>query len=123
MKLLSFESVVHIRRTRTNNWLGYMKVWTNDESVSVVIEAGILPIACAEMDDMGDHWWVARVLVNLAHRRKGYGGLVVNALKEYSKGKPIMVHPGGYGMDYEDQKSFYESCGFVESEPGVLFFR
>lgn len=78
-------------------------------------------IACAEMDDMGDHWWISRVLVrDIFLRRQGLGTQLVKTLQEHSRGQKIIVCPGGYDLDYEQQRSFYESCGFIEVKNGQM---
>jgi GNAT superfamily N-acetyltransferase len=89
---------------------------TVDGHVSVSMKDGMLSVACAEMDDMGEYWWIARVFVREKFRRKGFGSRVVRELQERAGDKPIVVCPGGYGTPYKVHDAFYKSCGFRETE-------
>ena len=79
--------------------------------------------ATASASRLPTYWWVDRVFVHKTLRRKGMGKLLVGELLKLIRTRGfclVQVAPGGYGMEYEDQRSFYESCGFCETEPGLM---
>ncbi len=85
--------------------------------------------ATAEASNLGDVWYVNRVLVlPPKYRGKGIGGTLLEALKKAVRsvgGKVLVVTPGGYGAKPEDQVNFYKQHGFVEDskEKGLLILR
>jgi GNAT superfamily N-acetyltransferase len=83
--------------------------------------------AVAEATEMGDHWYVNRVLVQPKEMRsKGIGSLLLQTLvKEIRKDstKRIIVTPGGYATELEKQQNFYKKNGFViDKENSLITF-
>lgn len=80
--------------------------------------------ATASVSLTADHWWIDRVFVSPGLRGKGVGKTllldVIERAREHTPGMKFVVCPSGYNMKYSDQKAFYESCGFVETEPGMM---
>lgn len=97
---------------------------TPDYCAAFIYEGGIK--ATAEASNLGDVWYVNRVLVQPPKcRGKGIGGVLIEALKEAVKsvgGKILVVTPGGYNAEPEDQVNFYKQHGFVEDskQEGLL---
>jgi len=91
--------------------------------VTVSVNDGVLPIATADMDRMGDKWWLARLVVKKPHRGKGIGRELVAKLKENAGGFPIEVMPGGYDLTKEEQFAFYEKCGFKKVDENTLILQ
>lgn len=90
-------------------------------TVSMVVKGEV--IANAEMDWLGDKWWLSRVLVKESFRRRGLGRKLIEKLKGCSRGKLIEVMPGGYNMKREDQFNFYERCGFKKLDENTLIWQ
>jgi len=104
------------------------RVVATDTNVSVMLvnDSGRC-VAIADMDrtdqidaDNNDIWWLARLNVKPEYQRKGYGTILIDKLKENAKGLRIIVTPGGYNTPFEIQHDFYESCGFVDQEEGLM---
>ena len=97
------------------------KVVNSGNNVCVMVVEKSQVIAIANMDFMGDHWWLARLMVKKPYRNNGLGRQLVNHLKENSKGYSILVAPGGYfELTKEEQFSFYEHCGFTKQTEDTL---
>lgn len=94
-----------------------LTIVSNESHISVVRRTGNINYSCAEADWMEaeQEWWVSRVLVNPPEKRgKGIGSMLLKRLvKEARKyGGKIVVAPGGYDMNPEQQFNFYEKNGF-----------
>jgi GNAT superfamily N-acetyltransferase len=110
LKQLIFESIdesnVHVISTPDN--------------VSIMYRVGPVRSSVASIDRVDGHqWWVARVLVGDRNTRgQGIGSyLIQRAVKEVLKHDPqadILVEPGGYDSNTEQQVNFYKKNGFVE---------
>ena len=101
-----------------------MKTYVTGNTVTTYkIENGRV-VATAGMDLLlfPSTWWINRVFVSPELRGQGVGSQLLNTLKENSKGKPILVHYGGYGADPVKQRSFYLSNGFKEQPKGGLIY-
>ena len=87
------------------------------EGVTIMLYEGVWSLATASMDFVSDkgYWWINRIFIKEQRRRKGHGSSLVADLQNNANGYPIVVVPGGYSMKVEDQRAFYESCGFVEA--------
>ena len=97
------------------------KIVNSGKNVCVMVVDKLRAIAIANMDFMGDHWWLARLKVDKSYRKNGLGRQLVNHLKDNSKGYSILVAPGGYfELTKEEQFSFYERCGFVKQTEDTL---
>lgn len=102
------------------------RVVTTAEHIAVMWRgASMLERGVAEASNMGDFWYVNRVLVQPANlRSRGIGGELLERLKaaiaEYGEAR-VVVTPGGYDESPRQQR-FYEQHGFVEEgeEPGLL---
>lgn len=98
------------------------------QNVSVLHHEGGLR-AVASADNVGDHWWVNRVLVDPPARRgSGVGTQMVKELLEAvtRQGcKELHVCPGGYDGKTKLQFKFYLKLGFtrIKGEPGLLIWR
>lgn len=99
-----------------------LRIINHGNCVTVQINDGPLPIACADMDLMTDHWWLARLKVYPKHRRKGLGRQLIEALKANCRGKPIQVMPGGYDITKEEQFEFYRRCGFTATDANTMWW-
>ena len=93
-------------------------LWRGDSA----IERGV-----ASADDIGDRWWISRVLVQPATcRGRGVGSKLIEQLKAAvanQGGTRLVVAPGGYvgtAKERKRQKKFYEHHDFVEEEPGLF---
>jgi GNAT superfamily N-acetyltransferase len=87
--------------------------------VSVTVCADGLPAATASIDELPDHWWVSRVLVQPSYRGKGFGSKCLSRaieLVRLQNDKQIIVAPGGYGTPLEDLRKFYAKHGFEGKE-------
>lgn len=89
-------------------------------SVYMVDEKSPVSIAVADMDNMGDKWWLARLFVNINYRNQGLGRKLINALKENADNIPIEVMPGGYDITKKEQFAFYKKCGFIRVDKNTL---
>jgi len=97
------------------------KIVNSGKNVCVMVVDKLRAIAIANMDFMGDHWWLARLKVDKLYRKNGLGRQLVNHLKDNSKGYSILVAPSGYfELTKEEQFSFYERCGFVKQTEDTL---
>jgi GNAT superfamily N-acetyltransferase len=74
----------------------------------------------AEASDMGDYWYVNRVLVQPPDQRgSGIGQQLVKRLLNEIRllgGRKVIVTPGGYGSNTTQQINFYKKCGFTEDK-------
>jgi GNAT superfamily N-acetyltransferase len=110
LKQLIFETIdetnVHVISTPNN--------------VSIMYRVGPVRSSIASIDRVEGHrWWVSRVLVGDKNTRgQGIGSyLIQKAVKEVLKHDPqaqILVAPGGYDDNTEQQINFYKKNGFVE---------
>lgn len=69
-------------------------------------------------------WWINRILVPEADRGQGLGSRLLQRLltELKSKGaKAVIVAPGGYGSDPEDQFNFYRKNGFRQVDKDGLY--
>jgi predicted GNAT family N-acyltransferase len=103
------------------------------DSVSVSLKSSYGPgsrPSIASIDNIGNGtWWISRVLIgNREQRGQGIGSkLLQKAVEEVLKHEPtakIIVEPGGYGGNTEDQIRFYKNNGFIDlpGEPGSLIY-
>jgi len=98
-----------------------VRVVATETVVSVMIVDGFRSIACADMDLMENYWWLSRLKVDSAHRRKGYGRILIEHLTKHANGLMIVVAPGGYIDTSMDIKlAFYRACGFVDFNDDML---
>lgn len=77
-------------------------------------------LSCAEanIDIEQDSWYISRVLVAQSFRGKGIGSKVLQILLNEIKkagGKKVIVTPGGYDNNKEQQFNFYLKNGFTHS--------
>jgi len=97
---------------------------TEPQSVSVTVPHDKrLRSATASASLIWEHWVINRVFVHKELRGRGLGKLVVAEMLKLIQergGSLVRVSPGGYDLTYEEQRSFYESCGFVEVEDGLM---
>jgi len=97
-----------------------IEVYSFEEYVSVTVVDGCRPIACANMDLIGDFWYLCRLKVNPENKRQGWGTKMIEKLKEEAGGLPIVVQPGGYAeTSMEIKNAFYHSCGFKDFDHGM----
>lgn len=106
---------------------------SNQQNVSIMYRVGPVRSSVASIDRVEEHkWWVSRVLVGDRNTRgQGIGTyLLQKAVAEVLKQDPqaeILVEPGGYGDNIEQQTNFYKKNGFVEQpEPeykGSLIYK
>ena len=95
-------------------------VISNSQNVSIMYRVGPVRSSVASIDRVdGNQWWVSRVLVGDRNTRgQGIGSyLIQRAVKEVLKNDPqaeILVEPGGYDSNTEQQINFYKKNGFVE---------
>ena len=95
-------------------------VISTPDNVSIMYRVGPMRSSIASIDRIDDHqWWVARVLVGDRNTRgQGIGSyLLQKAVKEVLKQDAdanILVEPGGYDGNTEEQINFYKKNGFVE---------
>jgi GNAT superfamily N-acetyltransferase len=95
-------------------------VISNPQNVSIMYRVGPVRSSVASIDRVdGNQWWVSRVLVGDRNTRgQGIGSyLIQRAVKEVLKNDPqaeILVEPGGYDSNTEQQINFYKKNGFVE---------
>jgi ribosomal protein S18 acetylase RimI-like enzyme len=73
-----------------------IKVYSSEESVSVMVVDGHKSIACADMDFMENYWYLCRLKVTPENQRQGWGRRMIEELKKHTNGLPIVVQPGGY---------------------------
>jgi GNAT superfamily N-acetyltransferase len=98
-----------------------LQVVATDDVVSVSVVDGSFPVACADMDFMGDYWWLSRLKVKPNFQRQGWGRKLIAEIAKHAKGVPIVVSPGGYPeTPMEIKVSFYEACGFVDIGQGQM---
>ena len=107
-----------------------MKLYRSSDDLSVCVSyfgasngKGSFDNATASATHRPTHWWVDRVFVYPPLRGKGLGKRLVTEMLELVRargGSTVQVAPGGYNMKYSDQRTFYESCGFTEIEPGLM---
>jgi predicted GNAT family acetyltransferase len=101
-----------------------MKIVSTPQSISVYSESSGIRRAVVDISKVyGNDWEVNRVFVPEEQRSKGLGeALLSSAIKELEKYRPnsLFVTPGGYGSSYSRLKKFYEKCGFVEEQKGLL---
>jgi len=100
-----------------------LKVTDTDEYVSVSLMDGCVLAGSAEMDLMGDNWWLSRIVLKHKYRRQGYGTKIINELKRYTSGLKIVVMPGGYDLTKDEQIAFYKSCGFQTIDEHTLEYK
>lgn len=108
-------------------------VISNPQNVSIMYRVGPVRSSVASIDRVDGHqWWVSRVLVGDRDARgQGIGSyLIQRAVNEVLKNDSqaeILVEPGGYDSNTEQQINFYKKNGFVEQpEPeyaGSLIYR
>lgn len=103
-----------------SNPVGWRKLTVNSSlqhcSISIIIDN---KLSIAQADNINGTWWISRVNVNQLQRNKGIGSLLLNNLiKEILKlgDFKIVVCPGGYNENIEQQYNFYIKNGFVEYE-------
>lgn len=76
--------------------------------------------ATSSVDNMGEYWWVSRVLVEpRTERGKGIGTAMLRELLQAvvrQGGVEVRVTPGGYDNDTKRQFKFYLKQGFQPSE-------
>lgn len=68
-------------------------------------------------------WWISRVLVN-GERGKGTGSTLLQRLIEEVRkrgAKAMIVAPGGYNSNYNQQVNFYVKNGFKEVNSEGLY--
>lgn len=100
-----------------------VQVQSFDEVVTASIILKGEMIATADMDLMGNKWWLSRLFVKENFRRRGLGRKLLASLKRNSRGILIEVMPGGYNMDKADQIRFYERCGFKKFDENILIWQ
>lgn len=90
-----------------------------------MIKDGMMSVLNADLI-RDEQWQISRVNVHGKHRRKGIGSSLVKKaidLMKESSAQTVIVYPGGYGENIEDQIGFYKKCGFVDgSHPGELIY-
>lgn len=99
------------------------KVNKTNTTVSVYIvdeDHPVMSVAVADMDRMSNHWWLARLFVNINYRNKGLGRTLINALRENAGEIPIEVMPGGYDIPKKNQFAFYKKCGFIRVDKHTM---
>jgi GNAT superfamily N-acetyltransferase len=97
-------------------------VLSTSQSVSIMHRLGLGPTrnSVVSIDRIdGNRWWVARALVGDRNSRgQGIGSyLLQKAVAEVLKQDAdanILVEPGGYDGNTEEQINFYKKNGFVE---------
>ena len=110
---------------------GDLFVNANDHNVSVHTKTGPFGLSTASIDNLGDgRWWVSRVLVAVRNMRgQGIGSKILQrAVQEVLKRDPnakIIVSPGGYDNNTEQQFNFYKKNGFVplDGDPDSLIYK
>lgn len=97
------------------------------ENVNVTAVRTGWPIATASAnphlpDRREGVWWISRVLVSKPENRgKGLGGKALEILCEQvgkHGGKSIIVTPGGYAQNEDQQRRFYEAHDFKQEGEG-----
>lgn len=103
-------------------------ITSSEESISASYQNEEFGLSVASADKIFDGtWYVSRVMVNLKHRGKKIGSLMLNKIIDEIKSRPdkgnIVVFPGGYSEDLEKQMNFYKKNGFVDGDkPGMLIY-
>ena len=110
-----------IRRIASPSASPDIRVVANEMNVSVMIVDGVRAVGIANMDNVGDYWWLARLNVQPGYRNIGYGRLLADKLKELRGDLPIVVCPGGYDLTSKEQHHFYSRCGFVEKGDHMVY--
>ena len=105
-----------------------MRLTETPVSISVLHHEGPTR-AVASADNMGDFWWISRVLVEpRSQRGQGVGSEMLQLIQQAVVRQgctELRVCPGGYDNDTERQFRFYQKLGFqtFPDEPEMLFWR
>jgi len=80
----------------------------------------------AQASNMGDFWYLNRVVVSPdSNRNQGIGGQLLARLQEELRKqdcKKLIVEPGGYGSDPEQLFRFYKKHGFIEETAYLAWY-
>lgn len=94
---------------------------STNESISASYKNEQFGLSVASADKIGENqWYISRVMVIEKHRGRGIGSLLLNKIITEIKTKEsigeIVVFPGGYDTNPEEQMNFYIKNGFVKGE-------
>lgn len=104
------------------------KIFSTSEYVSVSYKSDNRLSTCEISHISNNEWYVNRVKVSDGQEGKGIGSIILqSAIKEIKQYNPksIIVTPGGYSENQEQQFNFYEKNGFieVENQPGLFYYK
>lgn len=104
-----------------------LNIVKSQESISVLLVIdGKVSIASAD-NLMDGRWWISRVKLQGLQTGKGFGTMLlkklVTEIMSFGDTK-IIVAPGGYNENKEQQVNFYKKNGFVDTEEkGLLIYK
>lgn len=115
------------RKPLPAGWRLYQSSSDHDFTATAAFGSGFGSATCSAcwIDDP-KIWWVSRVLVKPNWRRLGLGTIVLGAVVDRIReagGTCVQVAPGGYDTPPEVQRAFYRSCGFLDTDAGMMELR